>query len=161
MSGLFTLGVVFVGVGIKGFTKKGLPFTPKIRLSGTSGKTVGILCTLFGIGLMLIPFAQKALVSEFFLWEGRRAFEKGNDVAALNCFNASISERPDNPDGYFSRGKLHSKRRDFGQAIEDFTTAIQLKPETAEYYRYRAQAYRSLHDHSAADDDRKAEELSK
>lgn len=51
MIGIF-IGVAAILLGAKGFTRDGLPFTSKKRLTGTAAKVVGVICLLVGLALI-------------------------------------------------------------------------------------------------------------
>ena len=55
MGSVFSLGLLFIVVGASGFTKRGLPFTAKRRLTGRRGRVVGSLCS--AVGTLGIVFA--------------------------------------------------------------------------------------------------------
>ena len=58
---LVVLSVLFVVIGIKGFTASGLQLSKNTVLKGKSGKIVGAICIAFGIGL--IPLFILAFVA--------------------------------------------------------------------------------------------------
>ena len=45
---LIAVGVAAVGLGIKGFTREGLPLGNQTDLAGVAGKVVGVICFLIG-----------------------------------------------------------------------------------------------------------------
>jgi hypothetical protein len=46
------IGIGAILLGIKGFTRDGLPFTKSKRITGTSAKVVGVICILVGLALI-------------------------------------------------------------------------------------------------------------
>src|SRR4051812_23631254 len=55
MSGVLELSFIFLVVGARGFTRRGLPFTAKRQIHGARGRIVGSLCLL--VGILSIAFA--------------------------------------------------------------------------------------------------------
>jgi len=47
------IGAFVIKLGISGFSKAGLPFSKKKRLTGTKAKVIGVLCFMLG-GLFLL-----------------------------------------------------------------------------------------------------------
>ena len=45
---LFAFAIMTFGLGMKGFTANGLPFTEETRIKGAAGVVVGIVCILIG-----------------------------------------------------------------------------------------------------------------
>ncbi|MCC9607513.1 hypothetical protein LOC68_12365 [Blastopirellula sp. JC732] len=70
------LGVIFLSIGVRAFTKTGLPLAPGLSITGVAAKVVGVCCCLLGcaiIGYVFYAnfiFAQEAarLIDEM---EGR------------------------------------------------------------------------------------------
>ena len=58
---LIAVSIGLVVIGIKGFTKDGLTLTRKMRLTGASGKIVGTLCILLGLGLIPLVLVASGL----------------------------------------------------------------------------------------------------
>ncbi|MCI0331648.1 MAG: hypothetical protein L0228_00305 [Planctomycetes bacterium] len=56
MGGFYYLGILIIGMGIAGFTKRGLPFTSKKRITGRPGQIIGAVCIAFGLVLAFIAF---------------------------------------------------------------------------------------------------------
>ena len=54
-----SIGLVILGV--KGFTKNGIPISRNFALSGTSGKIAGVICIL--LGLVFIPLFLLAFMA--------------------------------------------------------------------------------------------------
>lgn len=46
------IGIAAILLGLKGFTRDGLPFTKNKRLTGTTAKVVGAVCLLLGLALL-------------------------------------------------------------------------------------------------------------
>jgi hypothetical protein len=46
------IGIGAILLGMKGFTRDGLPFTNTQRIRGTAGKVVGVLCILLGVACL-------------------------------------------------------------------------------------------------------------
>ena len=47
------IGVSAIGLGIKAFTKDGLPLTKKKNLTGRTAKVIGIICILIGLPFLI------------------------------------------------------------------------------------------------------------
>jgi len=58
---LVVVSIGLVVIGIKGFTRDGLTLTRTTRLSGASGKIVGTLCILLGLGLIPLVLVLSGL----------------------------------------------------------------------------------------------------
>ncbi len=56
-------------------------------------------------------------------------------------------------DTYYNRGLAHSKKGEVELAIEDYTKAIELKPDFAEAYYYRGGAFLRLGEQEKAKSD--------
>lgn len=54
---------------------------------------------------------------------------------------------------YYNRGLAHAKNGEVELAIEDYTKAIELKPDYAEAYYYRGGAFLRLGEHEKAKSD--------
>jgi tetratricopeptide (TPR) repeat protein len=52
----------------------------------------------------------------------------------LNDINTFIIKKPKDANGYYERGKIYSKNKDYSNAIDDFMTALIYKPDYAEAY---------------------------
>ena len=64
--------------------------------------------------------------------------------------------QPDKPtltQAYYSRGIAYARKGNYEQAIDDFTQAIQLKPDYADVYYHRANAYSDKDDYDHAIED--------
>lgn len=46
------VGIAAILLGVKGFTREGLPFTSKKRLTGTAAMVVGVICLLIGLAFL-------------------------------------------------------------------------------------------------------------
>jgi len=90
--------------------------------------------------------------NEYNAWHKRgrinRDIKKDIDTA-LNDFNKAISLRPDLPDPLEDRGDLYQNHGKYKEAIDDFTSAINLKPNPRYYYK-RGFAYAYLKDRENA-----------
>ncbi|EAQ82578.1 hypothetical protein [Blastopirellula marina] len=47
------LGIVSIGLGLKGFTPSGLPLTRKKNITGVTAIVIGVFCCLLGAFLIL------------------------------------------------------------------------------------------------------------
>ena len=46
--GQITVGILFLWLGLKGFSQKGIPLTKKYSLKGWIGKIIGLILILWG-----------------------------------------------------------------------------------------------------------------
>ncbi len=46
------LGVATILLGAKAFTEKGIPLTNKKNLTGSTAKTIGVICIVLGVALV-------------------------------------------------------------------------------------------------------------
>ena len=44
-----TIGVAAILLGVKGFTREGIPFTAKTKITGTPAIVIGVVCVLIGL----------------------------------------------------------------------------------------------------------------
>lgn len=84
---------------------------------------------------------------------GQVALRRGDYTAALASFEWVAAASPDNPEGYYYRGKAYSGAGDSDQAIADFSQAIKLKSDYADAYLERANAYQSKKSYAQAIND--------
>ncbi len=52
---IFLVGLGSIGLGCKGFTESGIPFSSRGNLTGTPAAFVGMMCILLGVTLVLLP----------------------------------------------------------------------------------------------------------
>jgi CDP-diglyceride synthetase len=50
------LGILFVVIGVKGFTEAGIPLSKNKTLEGTAGKIVGTICIVLGVAYCASAF---------------------------------------------------------------------------------------------------------
>jgi len=82
------------------------------------------------------------------VWKNRGRINRGikKDIdAALNDFNKAIAIRPDLSGALEDRGDLYHNQGKYREAVDDFTAAINLKPDAVYYYK-RGLAYANLFD---------------
>ena len=85
--------------------------------------------------------------------------KKGNINNSIIYLNEAIEIKPNDARFYISRGTFRGTKN-YEDAIEDYTKAIEIEPTKAYLYNYRAESKRKLGDNEGADeDDRKAEKL--
>ena len=76
----------------------------------------------------------------------------------VSCYSQKKAEAVD----AFERGDSYAEKGDHDKAIADYTEAIRLDPKNANFYAFRAKAYRALGDEvKAASDESKVQELKK
>jgi eukaryotic-like serine/threonine-protein kinase len=84
----------------------------------------------------------------------------GQETDAVGCYSACIALRPDFHAAYANRGLVRLRRCLWEEAEADFTRAIELRPNRAEYHLYRAEAREGLRkDEEELGDLNEAEEL--
>lgn len=92
MGGILELSVLILALGVRGFTRTGIPLTSKRNIRGCRGKLLGTLCLL--LGLFGIGFAYWGSPPA-----GRRALESVGQgvvigfVGAYLIFGDRIHER--------------------------------------------------------------------
>ena len=98
------------------------------------------------VGVLLIVLILIIFQDESARWQnkGERYYKKGQYGKALECFEKSISIRPDNPYAYFGRGVVYYKLARFEDAISDYSKSIELKPDFDGAYYYRGKSYGKL-----------------
>ena len=79
-------------------------------------------------------------LSNFFLALVKHIY-KGDILAALKYYNASIAADPVNVDAYFRRGDCYFRLKRFDEARQDFIKCTELKPNFAFYYCAIARTY--------------------
>lgn len=77
-----------------------------------------------------------------------RNIKKDIDMA-FNDLNKAITLRPDLPGAFEDRGDLYHSQGEYKEAVEDFSFAINLKPNAVYYYK-RGLAYANLYDRDNA-----------
>ncbi|HOM05228.1 MAG TPA: tetratricopeptide repeat protein, partial [Candidatus Kapabacteria bacterium] len=60
---------------------------------------------------------------------------------AIDEISNIIKIDPEKSSTYYSRGVLHSEKKDYQKAIADFSAAINLSPKNPNYYQARAELY--------------------
>ncbi len=76
---------------------------------------------------------------------------RGHHDEALRCFDAVIKGMPEPPaEAYFNRGVAWYHKGEYDRAIQDYTKAIELKPDDAEAYYNRGLAWDELGDFDRA-----------
>ena len=84
---------------------------------------------------------------------------ESNRRMSLNDLDKAIRLNQNYSEAFGNRGFVYYNAKLFGQAIKDFNRAIQLEPNTAQNYIYRALCYRQTDSNSAFADFNKAVEL--
>ncbi len=67
----------------------------------------------------------------------QQAYARGDRPQALSLINQAIRAEPNNPRGYFARGRFYSTAGDSTKAAEDFTKSINLDPTQGDVYQLR------------------------
>lgn len=74
---------------------------------------------------------NKAIIEEFI----------GNNREAISDLSCYIVKEPDNYFGYYRRGFIKDKMKDYDGAIEDYTVAVTLNPDDAYSFMSRGRVY--------------------
>ena len=85
---------------------------------------------------------------------------ESNRRQALSDFDMAIRLNQNYSEAFGNRGLTYYDAKNYSAAIKDFTRAIQLEPNAAQNYVYRAQCYRQTDKNLALADFNKAAELS-
>lgn len=80
---------------------------------------------------------------------GLALFQEGNIHGATYHYSRAIHIQPDAL-GYFNRALAYASINHIDQAINDFTNAIEQKPDCAVYYNHRGIAYSKIEDYQKA-----------
>lgn len=67
--------------------------------------------------------------------------DKKSGVIAIQGCSELIRLNPANASGYLKRGKAYYENGNYDQAIADYTKAIEINPNDADYYKIRGDAY--------------------
>jgi tetratricopeptide (TPR) repeat protein/S1-C subfamily serine protease len=79
--------------------------------------------------------------------QGLRYSEFKDNKLRISSYNTQLSIV------YATRGDAYSKLKEYKQAIDDYTQAMKIDPENAEYYKNRGSAYVQLKEYKQAIDD--------
>ncbi len=63
---------------------------------------------------------------DFLIRKGELMNNEGDGQSAFNVFNTAIEKFPNNPEGYFKRGKIFFQFNKFAEALKDLNKAIEL-----------------------------------
>jgi lipoprotein NlpI len=85
-----------------------------------------------------VPADPKAALLKEIMERAHKAFILGKRTNAFLLADEAIKLAPENPQPYFTRGKLHQMALDHEAAVKDFTEAIQRDPKTPDLYLERA-----------------------
>lgn len=77
----------------------------------------------------------------------------GRDDRAEGCFNSCIALRPDLFMAYYNRGLCHHRRKEYADAIADFTKALELDADREKALVARGQAFQESRDYAKAEAD--------
>lgn len=97
-----------------------------------------VICRLLGFG------------SEAALDRAIRADQAGNLREALKWCDEAIRRNPRRVPNYELRASLHERLGDYRSAVDDYTTLIQLRPDSPRYRIQRGRAYEGLGDLDSA-----------
>jgi tetratricopeptide (TPR) repeat protein len=89
--------------------------------------------------------------SSYYMGEGAAFLRSGNYDAAINAYGCVIQQiDPDYRDAYLNRAAAYTARREYDQALEDFTDAIRVDGSYAPAYNNRGVVYTALLDYDRA-----------
>ncbi|MDP2334941.1 MAG: tetratricopeptide repeat protein [Bacteroidota bacterium] len=66
------------------------------------------------------------------LTKARQLFEQNDFSLALEILNEYISENSTSAQALLLRGRIHYKRQNWGGAMNDYATVLELEPENSE-----------------------------
>lgn len=92
--------------------------------------SVLLFCSLF-----LSPVYSQINL-EYWMDKGREKVQKGQFLEAINDFNTVIKFKPDYVDAFYLRGIGKYYLGDYRGAVEDYSTAISVKPYSSNLYTY-------------------------
>jgi lipoprotein NlpI len=78
------------------------------------------------------------------LKQARTSFEQGKTEQAFSLAKRAIEAEPNNPQGFYVRGKLHEAVRQHEQAIADFDQVLKLTPRSAQVLNLRGSEHFKL-----------------
>ena len=81
---------------------------------------------------------EKEVLAENLAKAGYSAFEAGNYQACISTLDKSLELNPNNARGYHTKASAEKELGLFAQAIENYTKAIQLRPDSANSLRLLA-----------------------
>ena len=85
--------------------------------------------------------------------QGNLFFQIHEYKQAEQCFNRYIELIPDDPRGYYNRGRANRNLKEYQRAIEDYNHALKLDPEYVYAYNGRGNAYADLKEYKRAIED--------
>lgn len=99
--------------------------------------------------------ADDEFISEKYVSVGKLVFEQGEAEYAFEYFQKAVHYNRDNHDAYRWRGYCHQKLEQFENAIENYSTLIDLGDCSAWLYRQRALCYEktSMFKHAIEDNE--------
>ncbi|MBP0002054.1 MAG: tetratricopeptide repeat protein [Cyanobacteria bacterium SID2] len=104
------------------------------------------LATGFGIPKVAVRAERESAEtlspqSETLFLEGIEQFERGNYVRAEQVFSQLIEVEPQLPEAYYNRARSREALQQYDRAIEDYSTAVRLRPEYTAAYINRGNVY--------------------
>lgn len=102
----------------------------------------------FNKALQLAPNLEVALKNRGFAYR-----LLGEVDSSMADYDAYITNNSRNESGYIERGRLKMELKDYKSALEDFMTALELKPDAAHAYYERAHAKTKLNYYNEAIND--------
>lgn len=92
--------------------------------------------------------------TSYYMGEGAAFMRSGNYSQAIFAYTCIIDEIDENySDAYYNRAVAHSARREFTQAIDDYTDVIERDSSHIEAYNNRGVVYAALDEYELALDD--------
>lgn len=86
-----------------------------------------------------VIFVPAALADD---WEDCRTGEaKASIRACSTIIDNEPKDKSDLAEAHYLRGKAHSERKEYGQAVTDFDRVVELEPRNADAYAERGKAY--------------------
>ncbi|XP_037946164.1 tetratricopeptide repeat protein 14 homolog [Teleopsis dalmanni] len=115
-------------------------------------------------GFQKKDYAKELRQAQAYKWafrsvaEGIDYFKQGKQLEAFQCLNKALIIDPRNEEGLVARGALYANKGSFLKAIEDFDSAMKIKPEHANARKYMGETLVAL-GHSYKEDNRLEEAI--
>lgn len=127
--------------GIPSVQQRSIPSQHQRRLRPQWFRPLGVIAALAVLGSVLV--AEDVSVSDL-LSQARSAYQRGDLAQALSLADQAVERDPQNPQGFYFRGRLHEMQGRHRQAIADYDALVKLDPKAAEVYNRRGSEHFKL-----------------
>ena len=119
--------------------KRCIPTIAAVLSFMNQGQLLNIGLNAFLITSSLISFSQEAnaQTERSFVQSAFNKSQNGDQEGAILDMNQAIDINPNSPVLFNLRGLIYIEARKYSEAISDFTKAIELGPNVADYYNNR------------------------